>query len=256
MNIRIHSLLGSSCSVIATWAIGATLAACSGTGPGEESLGTTEQAATVSIAITGTITGAQGAPVAGVVVHLNGREQATATTDSTGAYAFNGLVAGSYSVQPMFAGCTFDPTVENLGNVAANTTVDFAGSGSSCGGAPANAGAQVGAFTLSGTVVDTAHRPVSGVLVTLAGTTQGVRTTTASGTYSFQVNAGSYSVMPSGVCTSFAPTVANLNHLSANETANFTGIGCPVPPAPDAGSDAAAVDAASSTDASVTPPPR
>jgi hypothetical protein len=205
--------------------------------------------------------------VAGAVVHLNGREQATATTDSTGAYAFNGLVAGSYSVQPMFAGCTFDPTVENLSNVAANTTVDFAGSGASCGGAPSNAGAQVGAFTLSGTVVDTAHRPVSGVLVTLAGSTQGVRTTTANGAYSFQVNAGSYSVMPSGVCTSFTPTVTNLHNLSANETANFTGVGCPVP-ASDAGSDAAAVDAASSNDAAaavdaassndaaVTPPPR
>jgi hypothetical protein len=254
MNTRIHSIFGFSGAVIAISAIGGALAACSGTGPGEESLGTTQQAVTASIAITGTIVGAQGAPVAGVVVHLNGREQATARTDSTGAYAFNGLVTGSYSVQPTFAGCTFDPTVVNLGNVTANTTVDFAGSGSSCGGAATNAGAMVGAFTLSGTVVDTAHRPVAGVLVTLAGGTQGVRTTTANGAYSFQVNAGSYSVMPSHVCTSFTPTVANLNNLNANRTANFTGIGCPVSTAPDAGSDAAAVDAASSSDASVTPP--
>ena len=77
---------------------------------------------------------------------------------------------------------------------------------------------------------------MSGVKVNLNGATQGVRTTTATGTYSFSVNPGSYSVQPSGPC-SFTPTVVNLNNLNTSRTQNFVaGPGCVATPGTGGGS--------------------
>src|SRR5579871_2284479 len=81
-------------------------------------------AITGTLSITGTIVDASGAPRAGVTVRLAGSSQATATTDATGAYAFNGLGRAGYAVQPALAGCTFSPTVVNI-NLTANTVADF-----------------------------------------------------------------------------------------------------------------------------------
>jgi hypothetical protein len=175
--------------------------------------------------------GATGSPLAGVVISLNGSAQASATTGANGAYAFNGLVAGSYSVQPSLAGCSFAPSVVNLNGLTASTTVNFAGSGTSCGGAASNSGATTGSLTISGLVTDSAGNPVPGARILLNGSAQGVRTTQASGAYSFQVNPGSYSLNPSGPC-SFTPDVVNLNNLTASRKQNFVRSGCP---APDAG---------------------
>ena len=54
--------------------------------------------------------------------------------------------------------------------------------------------------------------------------------TDETGAYSFAVNSGSYSVNPSGPCSSFSPSVGNLNNIKANTVQNFTGASCP--PAP------------------------
>jgi hypothetical protein len=83
--------------------------------------------------------------------------------------------------------------------------------------------------TISGSVVDTAGRPLSGVTVHLDGTSQSVQTTGSSGTYSFTVSTpnatGSWSVQPTRTGCTFNPTVVNLNNINGNRTANFTGSG-------------------------------
>jgi hypothetical protein len=192
-------------------------------------------AITGTLSITGTIVDAGGNPRSGVIVRLAGSSQATATTGATGTYAFNGIGPAGYSVQPSLAGCTFAPTVVNV-NLTASTVVNFDGSGPACGGAPQNSGATTGSLTISGRVTNAAGNPVSGVKVNLNGTTQGVRTTTASGAYSFSVNPGSYSVQPSGPCA-FTPTVVNLNNLNASRTQNFVaGPGCVATPGTGGGS--------------------
>jgi len=197
--------------------------------PDDNGTTTVVGAITGTLSSTGTIVDAAGHPRSGVVVHLAGSSQATATTGANGTYAFNGIGPAGYSVQPSLSGCTFAPTVVNV-NLTASTVINFDGSGPACGGAPQNSGATTGSLTISGRVTNAAGNPVSGVKVNLNGTTQGVRTTTATGSYSFSVNPGSYSVQPSGPCT-FTPTVVNLNNLNASRTQNFiAGPGCAASP--------------------------
>jgi hypothetical protein len=197
--------------------------------PDEDGTTTVIGAITGTLSITGTIVDASGNPRSGVTVRLAGSSQATATTSATGAYAFNGIGPAGYSVQPTLAGCTFAPTVVNV-NLTASTVVNFDGSGPACGGAPQNSGATTGSLTISGRVTNAAGNPVSGVKVNLNGAIQGVRTTTATGSYSFSVNPGSYSVQPSGPCT-FTPTVVNLNNVNTSRTQNFVaGAGCVATP--------------------------
>jgi CxxC motif-containing protein (DUF1111 family) len=90
--------------------------------------------------ISGTITDAQGRPLAGVTVQLNGRTMATQTTGNAGTYSFALNVAGttaSWSVQPARNGCTFNPTVANLNNINGSRVQNFTGSGTTCVGAAA-----------------------------------------------------------------------------------------------------------------------
>ena len=211
--------------------------------PDEDGTTTVVGAITGTLSITGTIVDASGNPRPGVTVRLAGSSQATATTGATGTYAFNGLGPAGYAVQPALAGCTFAPTVINI-NLTASTVANFDGSGPACGGAPQNSGATTGSLTISGRVANAAGNPVSGVKLNLNGATQGVRTTTATGLYSFSVNPGSYSVQPSGPCT-FTPTVVNLNNLNANRTQNFVaGAGCVATPGTGGSSGGAAGRAA------------
>ena len=207
--------------------------------PDEDGTTTVVGAITGTLSITGTIVDAAGNPRPGVTVRLAGSSQASATTNASGAYAFNGIGPAGYSVQPTLAGCTFAPTVVNI-NLTANTVANFDGSGPACGGAPQNSGATTGSLTISGRVANAAGNPVSGVKLNLNGATQGVRTTTATGLYSFSVNPGSYSVQPSGPCA-FTPTVVNLNNLNASRTQNFVaGAGCVATPGTGGSSGGAA----------------
>ena len=214
--------------------------------PDDDGTTTVVGAITGTLSITGTIVDASGNPKPGVTVHLAGSSQATATTGATGTYAFNGIGPAGYSVQPSLTGCTFAPTVVNV-NLTASTVINFDGSGPACGGAPQNSGATTGSLTISGRVTNAAGNPVSGVKVNLNGTTQGVRTTTAAGTYSFSVNPGSYSVQPSGPCT-FTPTVVNLNNLTTSRTQNFVaGPGCVANPGTGGSGGAAGTGGSSGT---------
>lgn len=81
------------------------------------------------------------------------------------------------------------------------------------------------AIIISGVVQDTSGLTLDGVVVKLTGTAQATTTTNPLGQYSFSVAPGSYSVSASSVCASFAPSVVNLNNLTAGATADFTGTG-------------------------------
>lgn len=83
--------------------------------------------------------------------------------------------------------------------------------------------------TLSGTIVDTSGKPLSGVTVHLNGATQQTQTTGNTGAYSFPVNVAgstaSFSIMPTRNGCTFNPSVVNLNGINGSRVNNFTGSG-------------------------------
>jgi hypothetical protein len=83
----------------------------------------------------------------------------------------------------------------------------------------------IGSLTVSGVVTDSSGNLVGGVTVTLNGSAQATTATNLQGAYSFSVNPGSYSLTPSGSCTTFQPSVVNLNNLTASTKVNFLGSG-------------------------------
>jgi hypothetical protein len=192
------------------------------------------------ITISGTVADSM-FPQAGIVITLSGSAQGQVVTDFSGAYSFSVKPGGSYSLTsrgsnffaPPFSTClSITPDVVNLNNLKTSTVINFLGTGNNfvlnC--APAEVmGATTGPLTVSG-VVTSGGAPVPGVVVSLSGGTQAIRVTDETGAYSFAVNAGSYSVNLSGPCSSFSPSVTNLNNIKSNTVANFTGASCP--PAP------------------------
>jgi hypothetical protein len=194
------------------------------------------------ITISGTITDPIDGPQAGITITLSGSAQAQIVTNFSGSFSFSVKPGGSYSLtaagasnyfQPPFESClTVTPSVVNLNNLTTSTNIQFVGSGTdpvtNCSPA-ASTGAMSGSLTLTGTVTS-GGLPVAGARVYLNGNAQGYRTSDETGSYSFAVNPGSYSVDVAGACASFTPSVLNLNNLKVSTTQNFTGTGCP--PAP------------------------
>jgi hypothetical protein len=219
-----------------------SLVACSaGDGTSEHTAAATE-AVTQTIHITGTVTDPETGPQAGITITLSGSSQAQVVTDFSGSFDFPVAAGGSYSLTaagsdnfflPPFHSClSVTPSIVNLNNLTASTNISFVGSGTdailNCSPAAAN-GATSGSLTIQGKVT-AAGQPVAGARVWLNGSTQGYRTTDETGAYSFSVNPGSYSVNAQGTCSSYTPSVVNLNNLRSSATENFQGTHCP--PAP------------------------
>lgn len=76
--------------------------------------------------ISGTVQDDMGGPLAGVAVtaFLDGAEVTSTSTDADGAYAFGGLVAGTYRVEFSLGGFD-DAVVDDVDVVAGQTTVDI-----------------------------------------------------------------------------------------------------------------------------------
>jgi hypothetical protein len=223
---------------LAIQVVGAILIGCSGTGG--EQLGTLTQEAVGTMSISGIVVDASGNPLPGAVVSMTGDTIATTASGPGGSYVFTGLGRATYTIQPTLSGCTFVPANVTLKNLNASTTVNFGGSGSSCGGAPANSGATSGKLTISGKVTDPSGNVVPGVRLSLSGPVLAFRTTTALGTYSYSVNAGLYTITPTGSCD-YTPRFVNLGRITTNsKQQNFVRTGCPVPDGGigDSGSDA------------------
>ncbi|MCX7771116.1 MAG: carboxypeptidase regulatory-like domain-containing protein, partial [Proteobacteria bacterium] len=161
--------------------------------------------------ISGTITSG-GAPIEGVTVTLTGSVNAETTTNALGAYIFNNLPNGTYTITPSHPNYNFAPI---------NRTITING---------ANVIGQVfvGTFitrSITGTI-STATGPLAGVAVYLTGPINRTVSTNASGVYSFTglVN-GDYVVTPVLTGYSFTPTTANVRVNNADVTGiNFTAV--------------------------------
>jgi hypothetical protein len=158
--------------------------------------------------ISGAISGSGGNAA---TLALSGTSSATATSDATGNYAFNGLVNGSYTVTPSKAGFTFTPVSQNAtvsnGNVTAVNFTSVA--------APS--------FSVSGTISGTGGNAAT---VVLSGATNATTTANASGNYTFSTLAnGSYSVTPSKNGFTFTPATSSVSVSGASVTGvNFTSV--------------------------------
>jgi CxxC motif-containing protein (DUF1111 family) len=95
--------------------------------------------------------------------------------------------------------------------------------------ATATATSQALVGTISGTVSDTAGRPLANVRVVLSGRTQATITTGNTGTYSFALNVpdatASWAVQPTRTGCTFNPTVINFNSINGSRVGNFSGSG-------------------------------
>jgi hypothetical protein len=81
-------------------------------------------------------------------------------------------------------------------------------------------------ITLSGRVRNASGNGIAGVMVTLAGSSEGSRVTDAAGNYAFPGLAqGSYSLRPTKLSCAMTPDVVNLNNQKTSATVNFTGSG-------------------------------
>ena len=77
--------------------------------------------------------------------------------------------------------------------------------------------------SIAGRVVDPAGRPLAGITMVLAGTSEGRVATDAGGRYAFTGLApGSYAVRPTEPRCGFGPDVINLNNLRSDAVQNFT----------------------------------
>ena len=168
---------------------------------GKHALGVNFTIAQPTFTISGTISGAPGDSVV-----LSGTSSATTVADSSGNYAFTGLVNGSYTITPGTSGFAISPASQNITVNGANVTaVNFSGT-------PLT-------FSISGTVAGGA-----GTTVLLEGQTTVTTTTDTSGNYSFAgLAVGSYTLTPSRAGTVFVPASATVAVTSANITgANFS----------------------------------
>ncbi|MET0647259.1 MAG: Calx-beta domain-containing protein, partial [Pyrinomonadaceae bacterium] len=76
--------------------------------------------------ISGRLTEAGGAPVAGASVTLTGSQTELTSTDPSGNYFFNAPAGGNYTVTPSAVGFSFTPGSGNVNNLSSDQTLDFA----------------------------------------------------------------------------------------------------------------------------------
>lgn len=171
--------------------------------------------ARTTYSISGTVTSG-GSPLKGVKVSLGGKATGTTTTDTNGNYFFTGLTNGTYSLTASMAGYSFAPVNRAVSVNGANATgLDFSGT------------ATGSTYSLSGSVRTSGFfsRPLSGVTITLSGTTTGTTTTNSSGNYTLTGLAnGTYAVTPSMVGYRFTPVSRTVTVSNSSVSGqNFTG---------------------------------
>ena len=171
-----------------------------------------EQVDTNLPAITGLIEDSNGNPLGDVSVQLTGTENRTTQTDAFGVFNFVNLTpGGNYNVQPQQVGFLFNDSSHDFLNLAGENSVVFSG-------APA-------VFGISGRVADGIGIGISGVEISLGGTSVSFTTTDANGNYSFSdlpAN-GQYTVSAFQPLYAIEPGVQIIEQLQGDETeVNFT----------------------------------
>lgn len=158
--------------------------------------------------IGGTISGAGGA---GSTVILSGTENLSTIADTSGNYAFSGVVNGNYTVSVSNPGVSFTPPSQAVTvgfNSASN--VNFVAT-------------VTNPLGISGTISGGA-----GATVTLGGAATTTTTADSSGNYSFTgLLAGQYTVTPAEATLIFAPSTQSVSLSGSNATnVNFQGQVC------------------------------
>ena len=187
----------------------ALLTGCGGGGGGESPA--PGPGGELTYVLSGTITVSSGGVLAGVTLTLSGTSSGTATTDASGKYTFTGRTNGAYTITPTLVGYTFtDASKAVTINSSDVTGADFI--------ATANI---IPTYSISGTITKSSSGTLSGVTMTLSGTSSGIATTDANGNYNFTGRAnGSYTVTPSLAGYAFTP----INRAVTVNGANKTGI--------------------------------
>jgi hypothetical protein len=164
-----------------------------------------------SYAISGQVTASTGTALSGVTVVVSGAAGASITTNSSGNFSITGLSGtGIYTVTPSLLGYTFNPPSQTFTNPAANQSASFTASPET--------------FSIAGQVTVSGGGPLTGVTLTLSGSSSGWTTPDSTGTYSFTSlpGGGSCTITPVQNGYSFNPSSWTFNPLEANQTANFT----------------------------------
>lgn len=166
-------------------------------------------ASSSTYSISGTVSG--GARL-GVTLTLTGAGSGSTTTDTNGNYRFTALPNGSYNVVPSLAGSTFAPV---------STAVTISGANVIAAGFTEAANAPT--FIISGAVSGPVEQNVL-ISLTSGSATTGTAVTSASGSYSFAVVGGTYTMTPSLTGYTFTPASSAVTLSSSITTAqvNFS----------------------------------
>ena len=162
----------------------------------------------VMYSIWGYVTTSTGAAINGTILSVSG---SSTTSNSSGSYNLI-LATGTYTITPAKTDYTFSPASSTV-VVSTFTRLDFTGIY-----VPPT-------YTISGTVADSSATAISGVTMTLSGSTNTSTSTNGSGVYSFPgLLAGNYTVVPTKTNYTFAPSSRTYASLSSNQSSqNYTG---------------------------------
>ncbi|MFC6232579.1 beta strand repeat-containing protein [Paenibacillus allorhizosphaerae] len=150
-------------------------------------------------AVSGTVNDANGNPVSGATVYAN-NVSGSATTNANGKYSLN-FAPGTYTLTVSKTGYPTESKTNIQVTAGQTTTVNFGDFSSG---------------TISGTVTDASGNPVSGATV-FAANVPGSSTTDASGTYTLNVPAGTYTYVQA-YADGFAPYYQNNIQVTAGNT--------------------------------------
>ncbi len=167
---------------------------------------------TNSYIISGRVLNSGAVPLANAEVVLSdGTSLTSVLTENDGSYQFSRLrEGGNYTISASLPHFTMTPVSQTFNNLNSDQVQDFSALTSD---SPF--------FTISGQITENGS-PAPGVTVTLTGSQTSVKTTDASGNYSFElIVGGNYTVTPSILGFNFAPASQTFNNLNANQTANF-----------------------------------
>jgi len=161
--------------------------------------------------ITGRVIDRNGVGIGGVAVTVTGGDSRSGSTNSDGSYALNSLRAGlNYTLSIWHSDYAFNPEVMTFSNLAADQIANFSA---------------VQAFTIEGRLLDAHGAVLSGLQVTLSGSSSATTLSNPpGGYYAFQKvgQGGNYTVTPSVPGFVSSPASRTFNNLSSTTyTADF-----------------------------------
>ncbi|MCP4626019.1 MAG: PQQ-binding-like beta-propeller repeat protein [bacterium] len=164
--------------------------------------------------LSGAIEDANGTPLSSVAVTIDGLNTVpeTATTDANGSYTFTGLSFDTYTITPVLQGYGFTPPFQEITIASSDAIKDKTNVGF----------ITTKGYQISGRAIDLAEsddieQGISGVTVSLSGSTTASATTDANGAYSFVgLDNGNYTVTPRYINYTFDPTSQSITVASTN----------------------------------------